>query len=131
MMCEYSPAASMPRESPGWEESLRNQRSLDIPRDRRLSSPAMHWVDHATGRFLARTKMFAGGFGDVPALERMRDAAPSTAHDADARPRGSDEGPGGRVAVIAPTTIGVQINAYNASGSLTNDGVYFIVTGPR
>lgn len=43
----------------------------------------------------------------------------------------STEGPGGRVAVIAPTTIGVQINAYNASGSLTNDGVYFIVTGPR
>lgn len=34
----------------------------------------MHWVDHATGRFLARTKMFAGGFGDVPALEHMRDA---------------------------------------------------------
>lgn len=34
----------------------------------------MHWVDRATGRFLARNKMFAGGFGDVAALERMRDA---------------------------------------------------------
>lgn len=35
----------------------------------------MHWVDHATGRFLSRKKMFSAGFGDVAALERMRDAA--------------------------------------------------------
>ncbi len=43
----------------------------------------------------------------------------------------STEGPGGRATVIAPTTIAVQINAYNSSGALTNDGVYFIATGPR
>ncbi|MCA9532843.1 MAG: alpha/beta hydrolase family protein [Myxococcales bacterium] len=41
-----------------------------------LSAPpplAMHWADRATGRVLARTKMFDAGFGDVSALERMRD----------------------------------------------------------
>jgi dienelactone hydrolase len=33
---------------------------------------AMHWADRAAGRLLSRTKMFAGGFGDMAALERMR-----------------------------------------------------------
>ncbi|MEZ4329794.1 MAG: alpha/beta hydrolase family protein [Polyangiales bacterium] len=37
------------------------------------SPRTMHWVDRATGRLLARTKMFDGGFGDIAALERMRE----------------------------------------------------------